>query len=454
MRAGTTSLSGNKYLLLVVDKASRFPFAYPLPSKQAEGVARHLMQLCLTLGVPQAIRCDGGGKFDARCIQHMCKWLRADIQYGPADHPRGQGSVERLGGWMQDVLAELCESWPERWDEYASPACWIKRTLPDPSLPKRMSPFEILFGRKPHTPLDTLAPQMDGADTREDLDSFVEQRRQVLCEVKSALVRRHEAKVAAREKENAKIARTSSGVLAQPGNLVLVREAESTLSRRGRGDKLEHERWTGPWEVKRVLQEGLSVEVEMQGRQLRRRRVPTSLIKPFHKRPTDLRHPMADEFALQVWTADIGLQQPSVTARPLYTLGERREVPVGEGRAKWEYRGKYQDGTESAWLSEPEVLNSFTPLQLDVFHALWNLYHPDPSPDTSVEPSQKLRRLDRDEALQVYPIGTRGSKRFGNQDFKGQVYGYKDNLWRVRYQDNDWEELNRGEMDKFVEGNL
>ena len=177
MRAGTVSNTGNKYLLLVVDKASKFPFAYPLPVKQAEGVARHLMQLCLTFGVPKAIRCDGGGEFEARCIRHLCRWLRADIQYGPADHPRGQGSVERLGGWMQDVLAELCASWPERWDEYAAPACWVKRTLPDPSLPNRMSPFEILFARKPRTTLDTLVPQMDGADTAEGLDGFVEQRR-------------------------------------------------------------------------------------------------------------------------------------------------------------------------------------------------------------------------------------------------------------------------------------
>ena len=98
MSVGVESLSHNKYLLLVVDKASRFPFAYPLPSKQADGVARQLLELCLTLGVPKVIRSDGGGEFEARCIQHLCRWLRADIQYGPADHPRGQGSVERLGG--------------------------------------------------------------------------------------------------------------------------------------------------------------------------------------------------------------------------------------------------------------------------------------------------------------------------------------------------------------------
>ena len=55
------SEAGNEYLLLAVDKASKFPFAYPLPSKEAHGVARILLDLCLTFGVPSFIRADGGG---------------------------------------------------------------------------------------------------------------------------------------------------------------------------------------------------------------------------------------------------------------------------------------------------------------------------------------------------------------------------------------------------------
>ena len=55
-----TSEAGNEYLL-VVDKASKFPFAYPLPSKDAHEVARLLLDLCLTFGVPSFIKVDGGG---------------------------------------------------------------------------------------------------------------------------------------------------------------------------------------------------------------------------------------------------------------------------------------------------------------------------------------------------------------------------------------------------------
>lgn len=71
---GTESLTGHRYPLLEVYKASRFLFAhYPLSSKQEEGVANRPMKLCLTLGVPQAIHRDEGGGFEARCTQHLCR---------------------------------------------------------------------------------------------------------------------------------------------------------------------------------------------------------------------------------------------------------------------------------------------------------------------------------------------------------------------------------------------
>ena len=90
---------------------------------------------------------------------------------------------------MLDMLAELCIAWPKRWDEYVAPACWLKRTLPDPTLPNNMTLFELLFGRKPRISPDTLVPQIDATDVSGGLDSFVESRRQNFREVRLALER-------------------------------------------------------------------------------------------------------------------------------------------------------------------------------------------------------------------------------------------------------------------------
>ena len=52
LKIDTPSLTGHNYILLVVDRASKFPFGFPLETRQAVGVARVLVELCLTSGVP------------------------------------------------------------------------------------------------------------------------------------------------------------------------------------------------------------------------------------------------------------------------------------------------------------------------------------------------------------------------------------------------------------------
>ena len=114
----------------------------------------------------------------------------------------------------------------------------------------------------------------------------------------------------------------------------------------------------------------------MEGRSTQTRHVSPGGIKPFHIRPPDLRHPLADEFAQFAWPADFGLATPSVVAKPVYTLCDRRNVTSATGVSKWEYRGEYHDGKPSQWMAETEILSSFNRLQLEVVHALWNLYYP------------------------------------------------------------------------------
>ena len=188
-------------------------------------------------------------------------------------------------------------------------------------------------------------------------------------------------RVAARERVNATISRSSIGVTAEAGDLVLVREASSTRSREGCGNKLHHEKYTGPWTIKRVLMTSLSVEVELRGRRSRKLAVATSALKPFTVRPLDLRHSMEDELAQYAWEVDYN-DPPSHLDRPatslLRTLVESQEATTPTGSPRWEYRGCFQDGTISTWLPEGQILQSFLPLQLDVFHAVRNLVRPGP----------------------------------------------------------------------------
>ena len=170
-----------------------------------------------------------------------------------------------------------------------------------------------------------------------------------------------EGRKKARQHYTATIQRPSACARVARGDLVLARESDSSLHREGMGPKLIHEKWTGPWRVVDVVFEGLSFVIEMEGRATRSRTVSTASLKPFYPTPSDLRRPMKDEFAQVAWGVDLGLEAHSITAAPMYTLLDRRRVVSSAWAARWEYRGRYLDGVASDWVSETEVLDSFTP---------------------------------------------------------------------------------------------
>ena len=170
-------------------------------------------------------------------------------------------------------------------------------------------------------------------------------------------------------------------------------------------------------------------------------------LQPFFGRSSDLRHPTEDEFAQIAWCVDFGLRGDSVAAAPLYTLMDRRTMVSASGVARWEYRGKHLDGVSSDWVAESEALDSFTPLQLDTFHALWSLNPPSSKQTSTPSPVEQKKHapLSRSEALIRFPIGTRAIRpcMVNNKTTNrvGQVYDFFSFFWRVRFDDNDWDEL-------------
>ena len=63
----------NKHLLVIVDRASKFLFAYPLPKKTADNVAKKFLELLLTFEIPLSLRSDPGTEFITEVIQHLYK---------------------------------------------------------------------------------------------------------------------------------------------------------------------------------------------------------------------------------------------------------------------------------------------------------------------------------------------------------------------------------------------
>ena len=154
------------------------------------------------------------------------------------------------------------------------------------------------------------------------------------------------------------------------GDLVLVKVADSALHNECVHVKLTHDRWIGPWTVTAVITPGLYYRVTLQGRRERLRRTAASHIKPHHLRPPPLRHDFGDGYAHFSCGPDLGLGAASTLASPLYTLVDRCTIQLLNGSWGWKYRGRCLNGSLSGFIPENECLDSFSPMQLDVFHAV------------------------------------------------------------------------------------
>lgn len=113
----------------------------------------------------------------------------------------------------------------------------------------------------------------------------------------------------------------------------------------------------------------------MNGRRIRKT-VSAANTKTFHFRPEHLCHAFQNKFAHLAWDTDLRLADTSTVAVPLYS--DQQTIGSAGHWWQWQYRGLYQSGyrtgTDLEWLPKGKVRDSFTPLQLDVFYALWEAY--------------------------------------------------------------------------------
>ena len=102
------------------------------------------------------------------------------IAYEPADHPRAQGTVERLGGWLHEALGELSRLGLADGTSVYSRHCGS--IVPRQTCAFRA--FRLLFGRDARTQLDATHLKMGGGDFRGGMHSYVADKRQAYKEVR------------------------------------------------------------------------------------------------------------------------------------------------------------------------------------------------------------------------------------------------------------------------------
>ncbi|CAM5124599.1 unnamed protein product [Natator depressus] len=267
-----TTRSGKKYILVVVDFATRYPEAVPLASIEADTVADALLTIFSRVGFPREVLTDQGSNFMSALLR--CLWEKRGVRHDWASvyHPQSNGLVERFNGTLKMMLKTFMNQHPQDWDKYLPHLLFAYREVPQEST--GFSPFELLYGRRVRGPLDLMRDEWEGKATPdgESVVEYVLTFRERLAEL-MGLARENLAR--AQRKQKVWYDRTARARAYATGDQVMVLIPV-------RKNKLQAA-WEGPFKVVKQLNE-VNYVVELSNRAHHRRVYHVNMMKPYYAR--------------------------------------------------------------------------------------------------------------------------------------------------------------------------
>jgi len=178
---------GNRYILTMVDYATRYPEATALKSIEAETVAEALVTMFSRVGIPEEVLSDQGSQFLSGVMKEVSRLLSMNQLVTTPYHPMCNGLVEKFNGTLKTMLKRMCAEKPKDWDRYLPALLFAYREVPQESL--GFAPFELLYGRTVRGPMNILKEIWSKERTEPDVKVTyqyvleLQERLQETCEV-------------------------------------------------------------------------------------------------------------------------------------------------------------------------------------------------------------------------------------------------------------------------------
>eukprot|EP00253_Pinus_taeda_P014999 PITA_14999 len=146
------SKKNNDSIMVVVDKINKSSHFIPVQSTYcATQIANIFMQNIFKLhGLPKVIISDRDVKFTSAFWRTLFEGLGTELNFNTAYHPQTDKQTERVNQVVEDMLRYYVMQQPTRWEEYLHLVEFAYNNGYHSSL--KMSPFEVLYGRKCRTP--------------------------------------------------------------------------------------------------------------------------------------------------------------------------------------------------------------------------------------------------------------------------------------------------------------
>ena len=161
---------GNRYILTVVDFATRYPEAVALPKIETERVAEALLDIFARVGFPSEILSDRGVQFTSDLMKEVSRLVSIKQLFTTPYNPKCNGLCERMNGVLKSMLKKMCQEKPQDWDRYLSAVLFAYREVPQAST--GFAPFELLYGRTVRGPMQALKELWTGKEMPETKSTY------------------------------------------------------------------------------------------------------------------------------------------------------------------------------------------------------------------------------------------------------------------------------------------
>jgi len=142
-------------ILIITDHFTKFAVAIPTKNQTAKTVAEVFYdQFICRYGIPTKLHTDQGANFESHLIRELCNIMGMRKSHTTPYHPQGNAGPERFNRTLLEMLGTMDNHKKDNWKKYVQSLVYFYNCTPHESA--RVSPFELMFGRKPRLPVDTV----------------------------------------------------------------------------------------------------------------------------------------------------------------------------------------------------------------------------------------------------------------------------------------------------------
>ncbi|KAG6506505.1 hypothetical protein ZIOFF_031829 [Zingiber officinale] len=159
--SGFPKVDGMSSIMVVVDRFSKYAIFIAAPSACPSDVAaelfyRHVVKF---FGLPNDIVSDRDTRFTGRFWTALFNMMGTDLKFSTANHPQTDGQTERINHVLEEYLRHYVTASQKNWLGLLDSAQFCYNLHKSSATEK--SPFEIVLGEQPTTPME-IAKQKSG----------------------------------------------------------------------------------------------------------------------------------------------------------------------------------------------------------------------------------------------------------------------------------------------------